>query len=245
MGGSDKQPEQPAFQGSQYKFGNNLMSSTYKNGNDIVTQWNPTGQEQQTYNTLQDKLPSLYDKATTSQDFTPYVNAYTQNQKDAVNRDYNDSMRLLKANFASDGIMGSSEGLDKLKPLQDSYNQSMQSIEANAPTYANELRNNDLAYNSSLLGNAVNGLNQFYNTGNTFNSDAQGLSQFGNNDANTKYQNAMSGYLQNKMINQQSKNSMWGNISNALTTAAGAGLMFVPGGQAAGTAILASKAKSV
>lgn len=220
MGGSDKQPEQPAFQGSQYKFGNNLMSSTYKNGNDIVTQWNPTEQEQQTYNTLEDKLPSLYDKATTSQDFTPYVNAYTQNQKDAVNRDYNDSMRLLKANFASDGIMGSSEGLDKLKPLQDSYNQSMQSIEANAPTFANELRNNDLAYNSSLLGNDVNGINQFNNTGNTFNSDAQGLSQFGNNVAQQNYQTAMQAYLTNKVMDQQRKAAMYNAIGGVAGTIA-------------------------
>lgn len=232
MGGGGSVPSAPKFQSSQYMFGDEVKSSTTKNKktNTVTTKFNPTGQEKQTYNYIQNQLPNLYQAATTPQDFTNYVNTYTQNQKDAVNRDYQDQLRLLKAGLISSGQMKDSVALDKLKPLSDSYLQSMQDIEANAPTYANQLRNNDLAYNSSILENAVNGLNNFYNTGNTFNTNATNLSQMANNVANQQFQNQMAAY----QLQQQAKQQNMANIANMAKTTVAVGAAPFTGGASLG-----------
>lgn len=193
MGGGNV-PKAPAFQGSQYQFGNDIKSKTYKEKNNVITQFNPTTQEKQAYDYIQSTLKPLYANAITGQNFDKYTNEYVQNQKNLANKDFENSIRLYKAGLVSSGQNGSSEGLSRLRPLQDSYMQTMADINANAPTYANQLRNNELAYNSNLLANAVNGLNQFYNTGNTFNSNATQLSQFGNDWANKNFQNQIEAY---------------------------------------------------
>lgn len=231
----------PAFQGSQYKFGDETKSKTYKEGDNIVTQWNPTTQEQQSYDYLQGQLPSMYQRATTPQDFTSSVNNWTKNQKDLVNRDYQDSLRYTKNAFVNSGQMGSSIALDKLKPLHESYMQSMQDIEANAPTYANNLRNNDLAYNSSLLENGVNGLNQFYNTGNQFNSNATNLSGFGNDWADKDFTNRLQSNslyydqaAKSYKMQQDAKQAAQANAMGWAKTAASVGFAPMTGGASLG-----------
>lgn len=192
--GSKKAPSAPAFQGSQYQINGQTKSSTYKQGDNIITNSTLTPQETQSYNYLQGQLPALYRKATTPTDFSAYTKAYTNNQKSAVNRDYTEGLRTLNNQLYSSGQLGGSQALDRLRPVQDAYLQSMQDIEAKAPTYANDLLNAEIARNTAMLGTAVDGINGFYNTGNTFNNNAVSLSTTGNNWAQTNYGNAMADY---------------------------------------------------
>ena len=201
---SNDSPDTPAFQGGKTKFGDRTISSTYKDGNDVISQYNPTEAENNAYNYIQSILPNLYKGATTSQNFDEYTKNYTDNQKRLVNDDFTKGLNIFKSAMTTSGQMKDSAALDKLKPMETSYLNSMQNIEANAPTQAQQLKSNELAYNSGLLENAVNGINNFYNTGSGFNSASQGLSKYGNDWAQTQYQNELQKYA----LDQANKNAM-------------------------------------
>ena len=69
--------------------------------------------------------------------------------------------------------------------------QQQASINANTPIMAQQLRAGEQQYNTADLANAMNMINQYYNTGQTFMPTAASASESGNNYNQQVYQNAL------------------------------------------------------
>ena len=191
MGSSKKAPEQQPYTGGITRIAGRDVATNTKEGNNIVTTYNPTAQEQQAYLDVQNQLPSIYQKALSNEDFTDYANNYTQNQLADLNESYRQGLNTAKGALVSSGQSSSSQGLDQLQAFNKPYMQQQASINANAPIEAQQLRANDQSYNTANLANAMNMINQYYNTGNTFMPTAASASTSGNNYNQQVYQNQL------------------------------------------------------
>ena len=231
--GSSK-PKQEAYSGGITRIGGRDVATNTKEGNNIVTAYNPTAQEEQSYQYVQNQLPSIYQKALSNEDFSDYANDYKQNQLTDLNESYRQGLNTAKGALVSSGQSSSSQGLDQLQAFNKPYIQQQASINANAPIEAQQLRANDQSYNTSNLANAMNMINQYYNTGNTFMPTSASASKSGNDYNQQVYKNALAA--------QQAANQNTMGYAKLGTQLAGAALMFVPGGQAAGAALMGAGA---
>lgn len=193
-----KEPSVPAYTGGITRIGGRDVSTNTKEGNNIVTTYNPTSQEQSAYDYVQSQLPSIYQNALSNQDFTDYANNVTQNQMDLADKAYRRQLNTAKGALTSSGNTSSSQGLDSLTPFNEAYQSQLASINANTPVLAQQLRANDQAYNSANLSNAMNMLNNYYNTGNTFESAASNNAKQGNDYSQWAYQQELNQSLRNK-----------------------------------------------
>jgi len=184
-------PEAPAYQGGTTKIGDREVSTNRKVGNNIEVTYNPTSQEAQAMDYLQNQLPSLYQGAMQPQDFNKQAEAYRQNQLDDLSRTYKRGLGDATSQLVSSGLSSSSQGLDQLRAFNEPYMQQQASINANAPLMAQQLQAGQQDIGTSQLTNAINALNQYYNTGQTFQGGANTASNIGNNWAQTNYQNQM------------------------------------------------------
>ena len=198
MGSS--QPEAPAYTGATTRIGGRDVSTNRKVGNNVVTSYNPTAQEQAGYEYAQSQIQPLYQKALASQDFTPYAEAYKQNQLDELNKSYQQGLGSAASQLISSGQMGSSQGLDQIKAFNSPFMSQQAAINANAPLQAQQLQSNQQAYDTANLSNLQNLINQYYNTGNTFMGTAANASNNANSFANAQYGAQMSNYLSPERI---------------------------------------------
>lgn len=166
--GGSSEPSVPAYTGGITRIAGRDVATNTKEGNNVVTSYNPTSQEQQAYEYVQGQLPSIYQNALSNQDFSNYANAYAQNQLDLADKAYRRQLNTAKGALTSSGQTSSSQGLDTLTPFNEAYQAQLATINANTPVLAQQLRANDQSYNAANLTNANNMLNQYYNTGNTF-----------------------------------------------------------------------------
>ena len=192
--GSSSEPEVPAYQGGTTVIGGREVATNRKVGDNIVTSYNPTEQEQGAYNYVQSQLTPLYQNAMTSQDFGNYADTYKQNQLDQLNKSYRQGLNTAKGALVSSGQSSSSQGLDRLQAFNTPYMEEQANINANAPLQAQQMQANQQNLANSQLSNAMGALNQYYNTGNTFMGGANTASNMGNSFAQQQYQNQMASY---------------------------------------------------
>lgn len=156
MTSSKKKANKPS---SSYKIGDRTVANTYWNGNDYVTQYNPTEGETSAMNTLQSAIPQAYADATDSNGIASYKQNWINNQTNQLNELANQNLTSLKDSLITGGQVGSSTGWDKIGKFTDSYMDSLNDISSNADL-------NALNYQNSLLGyanNLQNSMNNYYN----------------------------------------------------------------------------------
>ena len=203
-------PEVPAYQGGTTKIGDRVLSTNRKVGNNVEVTYNPTAQEAQAMNYLQNKLPSLYQGAMQPQDFNQQAEAYRQNQLDDLSRTYKRGLGDATSQLISSGLSSSSQGLDQLRAFNEPYMQQQATINANAPLMAQQLQAVQQDIGTSQLTNAINALNQYYNTGQTFQGGANTASNMGNQWAQTNYQNQL---LAQQMADRNRTSLLGGGLS--------------------------------
>ena len=189
--GSSETPEAPPYQGGISRIGGRDVSMNYKQGNDIVTETYTTPEEQAAYQYTQSQLLPLYQKAMTTQDFSSYANDYKQNQLDQLNRSYKEGLNTAKGALVSSGNTSGSQGLDKLYAFNQPYMEQQADVNAQAPLQAQQMQAADASLNSSLMANAQNALNNYYQTGQQFQNQANTLSDMGNKWAATNFNQNM------------------------------------------------------
>lgn len=207
-GGKDK-ASKPS---SSYKIGDRTVASTYWNGNDYVTQYNPTDGENQAISTLQSAIPQAYTDATDQEGIAGYKQRWIDNQVNQLNELTDKNLTNLKDKLITGGQVGSSTGWNKINALSDSYMDSLNDISANADA-------NALNYQNSLLGyanNLQNSMNNYYN--------------LASNSAQQSANNQQSAANQN--LQYTSYNNSLNNGSNLLSS--GLGLIGTLGGAALG-----------
>ena len=180
MGHSSK-PEVPAYTGGITRIGGRDVATNTKEGNNIVTTYNPSAGVQAANDVVEGQLPTLYKNALTPQDFTSYANDYRQNQLDDLNNSYRQSLNAAKGALVSSGQSSSSQGLDQLQAFNKPYMQQQANINAQAPLQAQQMQSNQQNLATSQMSNAINALNNYYDTGNTFMGTASNASTSGNN----------------------------------------------------------------
>lgn len=208
-GGKDKATK-PS---SSYKIGDRTVANTYWNGNDYVTQYNPTSGESEAMQTLQSAIPQAYTDATDEAGIEGYKQRWIDNQVNQLNELTDKNLTNLKDKLITGGQVGSSTGWNKIGALSDSYMDSLNDISTNADV-------NALNYQNGLLGyanNLQNSMNNYYNL----------ASQTAQNTANNQ-QSAANQNLQYTSYN----NSLGSTGSNLLS--AGLGLVGTLGGAALG-----------
>jgi len=194
-----KSPEQKPYTGGITRIGGRDVATNTMEGNNVVTSFNPTAQEQQAYDYVQSQLTPIYQRALSNQDFGSYADTYKQNQLDELNDSYRQGLNTAKGALVSSGNSSSSQGLDALQAFNKPYMQQQASINANAPIMAQQLKAGEQQYDTANLANAMNMINQYYNTGNTFMPTAATASTSGNNYNQQVYQNQLAA---NQLANQ-------------------------------------------
>lgn len=179
--GSHKAPEVPPYQGGITKIDGRTIASNLKEGNNIVTTYNPSAGVQKANTLVESQLTPLYKNALTSQDFSGYANDLKQNQLADLNESYRQGLNTAKGALVSSGQSSSSQGLDALQAFNKPYMQQQADINAQAPLQAQQMQANQQNLATSQMSNAINALNNYYNTGNTFMGTASNASTSGNN----------------------------------------------------------------
>jgi hypothetical protein len=198
-------PSIPSFQGGIYKIGGDTRATTKKEDNNIVSDYILTDNERKAFDTYQSALPSLAKNAVRAQDFGSYADAYKQNQLDNFNRSNREAFGNLAYDLGALGYNNSSTALEKVKPFAEAQAQTIADIEAQAPITSMGLRDQDLAYNTNLLNNATLGINNVYDTGNTFTGNATNLSKYGNDWTQQNYQNQLTDWQINEQLRRQAE----------------------------------------
>lgn len=178
MTGGKKKASKPS---SSYQIGDRTVASTYWNGNDYVTKYNPTSGESQAMDALQNAIPQAYADATDSNGVAGYKQRWIDNQVNQLNKLADTNMTNLKDRLITGGQVGSSTGWNKIGEFSDSYMDSLNDISNNADLQA-------LNYQNGLLGyanNLQNSMNGYYNLAS---SSAQQSAQNQQNAANQNLQ---------------------------------------------------------
>lgn len=223
MGSSDA-PAVPEYTGGITRIGGRDVATNTKEGNNIVTTYNPSAGVQEANTFVESQLAPLYKNALTSQDFTGYANDYRQNQLADLNESYRQGLNTAKGALVSSGQSSSSQGLDKLQAFNKPYMQQQANINAQAPLQAQQMQSNQQNLATSQMSNAINALNNYYNTGNTFMGTASNASTSGNNYNQWAYPMQLAAYN----TAQGNQNAMTGGMMNLGGQALGAAATIAP-----------------
>src|SRR5574344_1122746 len=216
--GSKKAPAVPEYTGGITRIAGRDVATNTKEGNNIVTTYNPSAGVQEANTFVESQLTPLYKSAMTPQDFGSYADTYKQNQLADLNESYRQGLNTAKGALVSSGQSSSSQGLDALQAFNKPYMQAQADINAQAPLQAQQMQSNQQNLATSQMSNAINALNNYYNTGNTFLGTASNASTSGNNFALQNYQNQLAGYN----AAQQKQTARTGAMINAGGQAAAA-----------------------
>ncbi len=178
MSKKKKKADKPS---SSYKIGDRTVANSYWNGNDYVTQYNPTAQESQAMNTLQSAIPQAYQDAVDSNGIAGYKQRWIDNQVNQLNELANKNLTSLKDKLITGGQVGSSTGWNKIGAFSDSYMDSLNDISNNADFNALNYQNGLLGYANNLQG----AMNNYYNLAS---NSAQQTAQNQQNAANQNLQ---------------------------------------------------------
>lgn len=203
-------PEKPT---SSYKIGDRTVAQTYWNGNDYVTQYNPTTGENQSMDYLQAAIPQAYKDATDNASAADYAQRYYDNQVKQVNEAMNPQMTALKDSLITGGQVGSSTGWNKIKTLSDSYADTIADLAANKETNALNYKGNLLNYANALQGS----MNNFY--------DLSGSLSQANANNQQSAANQSLGYWTAEQQANNSNSGLFGGLSAAGSLLGGAGTL--------------------
>lgn len=199
---------EPSKPTSSVKFGDRNVSNSYWSGNDYVTQFNPTAQEQKGFDYLNASLPDAFRQATDNSLADNYGKNWANQQVSNYNKLANSNLTTLKDGLITGGQVGSSTGWGKIKAFNDSYNDTISNISQQAPLAS-------LDYQNSLLNranNLSNSMKGYYDLGSNFTQQAGNQQQVGWNQQ-----------LQADQMAMQKQQAMMNNIYGGINAAAGLG----------------------
>ena len=219
----ESEPAVPAYTGGITRIGGRDVATNTKEGNNIVTTYNPSAGVQEANTFVESNLTPLYKSAMTSQDFSGYADTYKQNQLSDLNDSYRQGLNTAKGALVSSGQSSSSQGLDALQAFNKPYMQQQASINAQAPLQAQQMQSNQQNLATSQMSNAINALNNYYNTGNTFMGTASNASTSGNNYNQWAYPQQLGAFQRQ----QAAQNAQTGAMISAGGQIASAALPFL------------------
>lgn len=212
MGKSSK--KYPSYSSGTININGNNKASTYKKGNNVISNYNMSDAEKRLYdyaqNSLADSLPSVnvFDD-NTKKNLQSQLDAYTLNGQKMVADMYNPMLNSLKQDVASRfGNFDNSVFMDNLNSIESKRAESMNNLARDVLAKRDELVNNELSQRYSYLNflqdiqnqtnsnilNFVNGSQNNSSSGNSYNSQAYAANKSsGSSLAN--YANLASGAL--------------------------------------------------
>ena len=220
--GKNSAPSAPEKPTSTYKIGDRTVANVGWNGNDYVTQYNPTANEQAAMNYIDAAIPQAYKDVFNENGIEAYKNNWLNNQLKQYNEVADTNLTKLKDSLITGGQVGSSTGWNTIKSFLDSYNDTISDITTNADTNALNYRNALLDYANALQGS----MNNYYNLANSTSQNTASNQNTAWNQNVQDFQNQLAVW----QAKQNAQNSLLNAGIGALGTLGGGAL----GGMAAG-----------
>lgn len=217
---------------STYKIGDRTVSKEKSDiwGN-VKYQYNPTEAEKKVTKYTQSQLMPLYEKMYSgATDNQKHVDDYMSQWNEAYKPMMQENLKSITGGLVAGDQLHSSMADKAYNDFTKSVGEDHEQAGFNALQYANSQRTNDFNYINGLLGTANGAYNQLNNTSNSFFSPVHTMNQYGD----SIHQRTLA-----QMKAADANKGSWGDVA---MTAAGVGLMFVPGAQGIGASMAANGA---
>ena len=148
----------PPYSGGTVNINGQTKVKTYKNGNNVVSDYNMSDSEKQIYDYAQNSFANSLSEVNvfdenTKKDIQKQLSAYTRNGQKIINNLYTPMINDLKTDIASRfGNYDNSVFLDKLNSIESSRADSMNSLAQDILAKGDELKQNELTNRYKYLG---------------------------------------------------------------------------------------------
>ncbi len=209
-----KSSKYPSFSGGTVSVNGAEKASTYKKGNNVISNYNMSDAEKNIYNYAQNSLASSLPSVNVFDDDTKknlqsQLDAYTLNGQKLINNMYTPMIEDLKTDVASRfGNFDNSVFMDNLNEIESNRAESINNLAQDVLAKRDELINNELSQRYTYLGflqdlqnninsnilNYISGSQQNSSAGNDYNARAYAANQSSGSSFG-KYANLASGVL--------------------------------------------------
>lgn len=196
-----KSSKYPAYAGGVVSVNGQQKASTYRNGNDIVTNYNMSDAEKRAYNYAQNSFADSLSRvnvfdADTQKNLQKQLDAYTANGQKLINNTYTPMLNNLKSDIAARfGNFDNSVFMDNLNNIESKRAESMSDLAQDVMAKRSDLINNELSQRYSYLSflqdiqnqansnmfNFINSSQQNSTSGNNYNAQAYAANQAAKN----------------------------------------------------------------
>lgn len=209
-----KSSKYPSFSGGTVSVNGAEKASTYKKGNNVISNYNMSDAEKNIYNYAQNSLASSLPSVNVFDDDTKknlqsQLDAYTLNGQKLINNMYTPMIEDLKTDVASRfGNFDNSVFMENLNEIESNRAESINNLAQDVLAKRDELINNELSQRYTYLGflqdlqnninsnilNYISGSQQNSSAGNDYNARAYAANQSSGSSFG-KYANLASGVL--------------------------------------------------
>lgn len=211
-----KKSKYPSYSTGTVKLNGQTKATTYKNGNNVISNYNMSDAEKRAYNYAQNSfansLPNvnIFDENTRN-NLQSELNAYTLNGQKLIDKMYSPMLNDLKTDIASRfGNFDNSVFLNNLNGIEANHADAINSLAQDISAKRSELINNELSQRYSYLNflqeiqnqmnsnamNFINGSQSNSSSGNSYNAQAYTANQSSNSGLGG-YMNLASNVLSN------------------------------------------------
>lgn len=211
-----KKSKYPSYSTGTVKLNGQTKATTYKNGNNVISNYNMSDAEKRAYNYAQNSfansLPNvnIFDENTRN-NLQSELNAYTLNGQKLIDKMYSPMLNDLKTDIASRfGNFDNSVFLNNLNGIESNRADAINSLAQDVSAKRSELINNELSQRYSYLNflqeiqnqmnsnamNFINGSQSNSSSGNSYNAQAYTANQSSNSGLGG-YMNLASNVLSN------------------------------------------------
>lgn len=201
-----KSSKTPAFSNGVLSINGETKASTYKQGNNVVTNYNMSDAEKRAYDYAQNSFADSLSKVNvfdedTKKNLQSELDAYTQRGEKLINNIYTPMLNNLKTDVASRfGNFDNSVFMDNLNTIEANRANSVKDLALDVNAKRSELIGNELAQRYTYLGFLQDIQNQINSNMFNFTNASQQNSSLGNN--------------YNSQTSSKNSNDMLGNFSN-------------------------------
>ncbi len=227
-----KSSKYPSFSSGTISVNGSDKASTYKQGNNIISNYNMSADEKRAYDYAQKSFADSLSKVNifdedTQKNLQSQLNAYTLNGQKMINEMYTPMLDNLKTDIASRfGNFDNSIFMDNLNSIEENRAESMNNLAQDVLAKRDELINNELSQRYTYLGFLQDVQNQMNSNILNYVSGSQANSSAGNS------------YNAQAYAANQSRSSSLGNYANL---ASGVLSSMGPYGMAAAAALQVAK----
>lgn len=200
-----KSSKSPSFSTGTISLNGQNKASTFKSGNNIVSNYNMSDAEKRAYDYAQSSLAeflpkiNVFDK-NTQKDLKDQLNAYTMQGQKMINDIYNPMLNNLKTDIAGRfGNFDNSVFMDNLNSIEANRADSINNLAQDILSKQDELVNNELAQRYDYLSFLMDIQNQVNSNMFNFINTSQQNSSSGNSYNTSAANRTSSGSLNNYM----------------------------------------------